>query len=59
MGLFARKRPATGTANGHNDAAAPTVSDENRENRKSHNREKFDVDSGYYNRRPTFGQWLK
>ena len=57
MGLFARKRPAAGATNGHNDGAVPKVSDENRKSR--HRTEKFDVDSGYYNRRPTFGQWLK
>jgi hypothetical protein len=56
MGLFTRKRPAEGAANGHSQGAAPKAS---HENRQKHQKEKFDIDSGYYNRRPTFGQWLK
>ncbi|KAF7506276.1 hypothetical protein GJ744_012084 [Endocarpon pusillum] len=54
MGLFGRKRPVDGATNGH--GPAPRASHESRSN---HQKEKFDIDSGHYNRRPSFGQWLK
>jgi hypothetical protein len=56
MGLFARKRAVNGATNGHGHGPDRRTS---HESPRSHRKEKFDIDSGYYNRRPSFGQWLK
>jgi len=60
MGLFSRKRAVNGATNAHEHGHEhgpdrPT----SHESPRSQHREKFNIDSGYYNRRPSFGQWLK
>ena len=47
MGLFTRK-PRDATANGETHRV---------EKRNARKHEKFDIDSGHLNRRPSFGQW--
>jgi hypothetical protein len=58
MGLFTRKRPVNEATNGHGHSHGPAPQVSHEGPRSRHN-EKFDIDSGYYNRRPSFGQWLK
>ena len=45
MGLFSRRRHDPSPGNGSTA--------------RNHTREKYNIDSGHFNRRPSFGQWLK
>lgn len=59
MGIFSR-RPKANADSSHpmDQNVAASTHDHQDEHPHSH-KEKFNVDSGYYNRAPSFGQWIK
>ena len=58
MGLFSRPRDGSGDSGLHSPSINKTKGQHHR-SEKSHGAAHFDVDSGLYNRRPSFGKWLK
>ncbi|KAK5945508.1 hypothetical protein PMZ80_002713 [Knufia obscura] len=56
---FLRKGRRSGTDPAHDTSAGPITTTEKHHKREKTSRPLFDMHSGNFNRRPSFGQWLK